>query len=91
MHCHKDDLANRTLFIPFFPPVAGLLSIVAAEAPFTVDRTSPTTGQVYDGANLGLDAQFQDRSDSLCVNWAEFNDPDTGIGRIEWAIGNQHT
>lgn len=61
--------------------------MVAAETSFTVDRTPPIAGQVYDGADLGVDAQYQDRQDMLCVNWVGFSDPHTGLGRIEWSIG----
>jgi hypothetical protein len=67
--------------------LAGLHTVIAADTSFTVDRTPPIAGQVYDGSNLGMDSQFQDRQDSVCVNWVGFSDPHTGIGRVEWTIG----
>ncbi len=69
------------------PNSAGLQSVLVAESAFTVDRTPPAPGRVYDGSIPSLDARFQESRDVLCVNWAEFGDPHTGLGRIEWSIG----
>ncbi len=66
---------------------AGLESVLAHDTPFTVDRTPPVLGAVYDGPILRSDSSFQPGTNTLCVNWAGFSDPDTGIGRIIWSIG----
>lgn len=42
---------------------------------------------MYDGNTPGLDSQYQNGTDSLCVNWEGFSDPHTGIGGIAWGIG----
>ena len=55
--------------------------------PFSVDRTPPIAGEVYDGPTPSDDLQYQDDTTSLCVSWAGFSDPDSGLGRIEWVIG----
>ena len=69
------------------PHAAGLQSVLAVDMPFTIDRTPPLPGRVYDGHTPGVEFQFQERADLLCVTWAEFSDPDTGVARIEWSIG----
>ena len=43
-------------------------------------------GRVYDGSTPGSDEQYQDSSAPLCVNWAGFSDPHTGLGHIEWEV-----
>ena len=65
---------------------AGLQSVLAAASFFTVDRTPPITGVVYDGPTPRTDADYLVVSHTLCVNWAGFSDPDSGLGDILWLI-----
>ena len=76
----------KYISVSSFCITAGLQSILAAESAFTVDHTPPTRGHVYNGDTSGEDRQYQESSTSLCVNWAGFADPHTGLGRIVWAV-----
>ncbi len=55
---------------------------------FGLDTTAPTGGNVYDGANAGIDIEFNDGSlSSLSANWANFNADASGLQKYQYAIG----
>ena len=50
-----------------------------------VDRTPPIVGQVNDG--LGRDEDYQSDLSTLCINVEGFSDPESGLGRPLWGVG----
>lgn len=84
---HTDQFHVCTCTCTCSPHVAGLQSVLAVDTALTIDRTPPIPGRVYDGHTPGVEFQFQEQMDLLCVTWAGFSDPDTGVARIEWSIG----
>ncbi|XP_078701246.1 uncharacterized protein LOC144927586 [Branchiostoma floridae x Branchiostoma belcheri] len=62
---------------------AGLRSVVHSE-PALVDKTPPVISFVKDGST-GMDVDYQ--SDNVISARWDATDPESGISRIEWAIG----
>lgn len=67
--------------------IAGLLTVAVSEEAITVDRSPPLAGTVNDGGEVGIDVDYTDSTNQLCVNWEGFSDPESGISSIHWAIG----
>jgi hypothetical protein len=53
----------------------------------TADATPPLAGTVNDGANAGMDIDFQASTTTIEANWSGFSDPEGAITDYEWAIG----
>ncbi|MDQ7779968.1 MAG: fibronectin type III domain-containing protein, partial [Planctomycetota bacterium] len=51
------------------------------------DSTPPVAGVVNDGAQAGVDIDFQNSTTTISANWSGFSDPESGISGYEWAIG----
>lgn len=55
---------------------------------YGVDSTTPTSGTVYDGTSVGVDAAFNNNSlSSLSANWSSFNTNISGLARYDYSIG----
>ncbi|KAK3788402.1 hypothetical protein RRG08_044436, partial [Elysia crispata] len=50
-----------------------------AEYALVVDNSGPDPGSVWDGEVPGVDLQYSSVTDSFCANWADFQDPQSGI------------
>jgi len=52
-----------------------------SEAPIMIDRSPPVPGDVMDGDRLRKDKQYQSDDKSICAQWIDFHDPESGIDR----------
>jgi len=49
-----------------------------------IDRSPPVPGDVIDGDRLRKDRQYQSDDKSICAQWIDFHDPESGIDRLLW-------
>nr|KAG5700346.1 hypothetical protein BaRGS_029598 [Batillaria attramentaria] len=52
-----------------------------SDSPILIDNTPPVPGHVMDGEGLGRDVCCQSNADQICVQWEDFADPESNIGR----------
>ncbi|XP_021370398.1 uncharacterized protein LOC110461300 [Mizuhopecten yessoensis] len=65
----------------------GLFTSGHGEDPIMIDRTAPLVGIVNDGAIIKSDIQYQYDTTTICANWVEFYDPESGISKFKWGVG----
>lgn len=49
--------------------------------PILIDKSPPIPGSVMDGKQLGVDRQYQADNSSICAQWIDFFDPESGIDK----------
>ena len=64
---------------------SGLTS--SATTPFSVDLSPPVAGTVYGGARPRSASACQAVSEPLRISWTGFQDAQSGLRSIEWALG----
>ncbi len=50
--------------------------------PLVIDRTPPVSGYVYDGRHYGRDATYSAVNNTICVNWDNFHDEESGLAEF---------
>lgn len=65
---------------------AGLQSGATSDG-VVVDLTGPAVGTIRDGAAAGVDIDTQASKKQIAANWAQVTDAESGISKLEWAIG----
>jgi N-acetylneuraminic acid mutarotase len=63
------------------------LSTIATSNGVKVDTTPPIGGPVNDGSTSGQDLSTQTSTTAISANWTAFSDPESGITKLQWAIG----
>ena len=58
-----------------------LMAVGHSHHPLVIDRSAPVIGYVYDGRRHGYDVAFTAVNDTICINWDNFHDEESGIGR----------
>ena len=64
-----------------------LPSAMARARPFLVDYSPPLAGVVNDGPFVGHNLFFVQDERELAINYDNFRDPESGIGRMVWCVG----
>ncbi|KAJ8321023.1 hypothetical protein KUTeg_002610 [Tegillarca granosa] len=57
--------------------------------PIIVDETPPISGNVYDGPVFKKDLKYTKDKESICANWENFYDPDSGIDFYMVSVGTK--
>ncbi|GFR58918.1 protein jagged-2 [Elysia marginata] len=57
-----------------------------ADFALVVDNSGPEPGSVWDGSVAGVDLQYSAITDSFCANWADFQDPQSGIALYQASV-----
>ncbi|XP_071094116.1 uncharacterized protein [Haliotis cracherodii] len=65
----------------------GLSTSGHASEPIIVDDSSPVVGIINDGAVVGVDVDYQADAHSICAQWENFYDSESGIKRYLWGVG----
>ncbi|XP_033731540.1 uncharacterized protein LOC117321183 [Pecten maximus] len=65
----------------------GLFTSGHGDDPIMIDRTAPLVGFVNDGLVLKSDIQYQYDTATICANWMDFYDPESGISKFKWGVG----
>ena len=55
------------------------MAIGHSHYPLVIDRTPPVIGYVYDGRHHGSDASYTAANNTICVNWDNFHDEESGL------------
>ncbi|XP_077992165.1 uncharacterized protein LOC144446291 [Glandiceps talaboti] len=64
-----------------------LRTVGHSDFPVIVDRSPPIAGDVFDGPDLGVDIDYQSMQNTICVNWQNFYDEQSGISKYRWGVG----
>ncbi|XP_069118473.1 uncharacterized protein [Argopecten irradians] len=67
----------------------GLFTSGHGDDPIMIDRTTPLLGIVNDGAIIKSDTQYQYDTTTICANWVDFYDPESGIAKFKWGVGTK--
>ncbi|XP_067664253.1 uncharacterized protein [Haliotis asinina] len=67
----------------------GLSTSGHANEPIVVDNTPPVAGVISDGAIVGTDMDYQAQADTICAQWKDFFDPESGIKTYMWGVGTK--
>ena len=73
---------NQHLFPALFFHSVGLFVAGHGDEPILIDRTPPYPGQVLDGDKLRVDMMYQSSNTSICAQWIDFYDSESGIDRL---------
>ncbi|KAL4222206.1 hypothetical protein ACF0H5_018244 [Mactra antiquata] len=57
------------------------------DEPILIDKSPPNPGTVLDGKRLQSDRQYQSDNKTICAQWVDFFDPESGIDRYVWGVG----
>ncbi|KAI8486030.1 hypothetical protein Bbelb_361300, partial [Branchiostoma belcheri] len=59
-----------------------------AEEPVLVDTSPPIAGVLYDGSVHGHDLNFTSDPNTICANWKDFHDEESGLSHYLWGVGS---
>ncbi|KAI8516746.1 hypothetical protein Bbelb_053270, partial [Branchiostoma belcheri] len=59
-----------------------------AEEPVLVDTSPPIAGVLYDGSVHGHDLNFTSDPNTICANWKDFHDEESGLSDYLWGVGS---
>ncbi|XP_078695733.1 uncharacterized protein LOC144924478 [Branchiostoma floridae x Branchiostoma belcheri] len=59
-----------------------------AEEPVLVDTSPPIAGLLYDGSVHGHDLNFTSDPNTICANWKDFHDEESGLSDYLWGVGS---
>ncbi|XP_048251916.1 uncharacterized protein LOC124135018 [Haliotis rufescens] len=57
----------------------GLSTSGHANEPLVVDNTPPVAGLIRDGGMVSIDMDYQAKANTICAQWENFYDPESGI------------
>ncbi|XP_078695732.1 uncharacterized protein LOC144924477 [Branchiostoma floridae x Branchiostoma belcheri] len=57
-----------------------------AEYPLLVDTSPPIAGVLYDGSVHGHDLNFTSDPNTICANWKDFHDEQSGLSHYLWGV-----
>ncbi|CAH1268735.1 Hypp3967 [Branchiostoma lanceolatum] len=60
-----------------------------ADQPVLVDTSPPIAGILYDGSLYGHDLNFTSDPNTICANWKDFHDEESGLSHYEWGVGSE--
>ncbi|CAH1277633.1 Hypp9726 [Branchiostoma lanceolatum] len=60
-----------------------------AEYPLLVDTSPPVAGTLYDGSVHGHDLNFTSDPNTMCANWKDFHDEESGLSDYLWGVGSE--
>ncbi|XP_066289761.1 uncharacterized protein [Branchiostoma lanceolatum] len=60
-----------------------------AEYPLLVDTSPPVAGILYDGSVHGHDLNFTSDPNTICANWKDFHDEESGLSDYLWGVGSE--
>ncbi|XP_078616233.1 uncharacterized protein LOC144884654 [Branchiostoma floridae x Branchiostoma japonicum] len=66
-----------------------LREIGHADQPVLVDTSPPITGTLYDGGVHGHDLNFTSDPTTICANWKDFHDEESGLSHYFWGVGSE--
>ncbi|KAI8482777.1 hypothetical protein Bbelb_394390 [Branchiostoma belcheri] len=58
-----------------------------ADRPVLVDTSPPIAGVLYDGSVHGHDLNFTSDPNTICANWKDFHDEESGLSHYLWGVG----
>ncbi|XP_069118468.1 uncharacterized protein [Argopecten irradians] len=67
----------------------GLFTSGHGDDPIMIDRTAPLLGIVNDGSTIKSDTEYQYDTTTICANWMDFYDPESGIAKFKWGLGTR--
>ncbi|XP_035696857.1 uncharacterized protein LOC118430254 [Branchiostoma floridae] len=60
-----------------------------ADQPVLVDTSPPIAGTLYDGSVHGHDLNFTSDPNTICANWKDFHDEESGLSHYFWGVGSE--
>eukprot|EP00058_Branchiostoma_floridae_P003025 XP_002588513.1 hypothetical protein BRAFLDRAFT_79466 [Branchiostoma floridae] len=60
-----------------------------ADQPVLVDTSPPIAGTLYDGGVHGHDLNFTSDPNTICANWKDFHDEESGLSHYFWGVGSE--
>ena len=81
---YHENLFFKLLYMYMYFFLVDLKTIKTQATPINVDRTPPTIGTVRDGSTHNMDADYSYSDNELCITWAGFSDPHSGISQVQW-------